>query len=122
MKKKPLISIVITYYKKKDFIKKTLESILNQTYKNYEVIFVYDQEEKKDLEFIKKLLLKFKNLKLIINKKNFGVSKSRNIAIKHVKGKYLAFIDSDDLWKKNKLMTQFNFMKKSLPFLIYFIR
>ena len=100
MKKKPLISIVITYYKKKDFIKKTLESILNQTYKNYEVIFVYDQEEKKDLEFIKKLLLKFKNLKLIINKKNFGVSKSRNIAIKHVKGKYLAFIDSDDLWKK----------------------
>ena len=47
MKKKPLISIVITYYKKKNFIKKTLESILNQTYKNYEVIFVYDQEEKK---------------------------------------------------------------------------
>ena len=46
MKKKPLISIVITYYKKR-FYKKTLESILNQTYKNYEVIFVYDQEEKK---------------------------------------------------------------------------
>ena len=113
MKKKPLISIVITYYKKKDFIKKTLESILNQTYKNYEVIFVYDQEEKKDLKLIKKLLSKFKNMKLIVNKKNFGVSKSRNIAIKHVKGKYLAFIDSDDLWKKNKLMTQFNFMKKN---------
>ena len=59
MKKKPLISIVITYYKKKDFIKKTLESILNQTYKNYEVIFVYDQEEKKDLEFVSRQVFNY---------------------------------------------------------------
>ena len=113
MKKKPLISIIITYYKKRDFIKRTLQSILDQTYKNYEIIFVYDQEEKKDLEFIKKILLKFKKKKLIINRKNFGVSKSRNIAIKNVKGKYLAFIDSDDIWKKNKLLTQLNFMEEN---------
>ncbi len=113
MKKKPLISVVITYYKKKAFIKRTLQSIFNQTYKNYEIIFVYDQEEKKDLEFIKKLLSRFKRKKIIINKKNYGVSKSRNIAIKNIKGKYLAFIDSDDLWKKNKLLTQLNFMEKN---------
>ena len=69
MKKKPLISVVITYYKKKAFIKRTLQSIFNQTYKNYEIIFVYDQEEKKDLEFIKKLLSRFKRKKLLSIKK-----------------------------------------------------
>ena len=64
MKKKPLISIVITYYKKKKYIKKTLNSILNQSYKNYEVIFVYDDEEKEDLKYIKKLIILFKKKKI----------------------------------------------------------
>ena len=63
MKRKPLISIIITYYKKKNFIKKTLDSIFNQTYKNYEVIFVYDDEDKIDISFLKKLLSKFKKKK-----------------------------------------------------------
>ena len=63
MKKKPLISVIITYYKKISFIKSTLQSIFNQTYKNYEIIFVYDQKEKKDLAYIKKILSKFKKKK-----------------------------------------------------------
>ena len=106
MKKKPLISIIISYYKKKVFLKKTINSILSQTYKNYELIFVYDDEDKKDLIYVKKLLSKFKKKKLIINNKNLGVAKSRNIAIKFSKGLYLAFIDSDDLWKNKKLSDQ----------------
>lgn len=113
MKKKPLISVIITYYKKKLFISKTLKSILNQTYKNYELIFVYDDTDKTDIEYINSLLKKFKKKKFIINKKNLGVAKSRNIAIKHSKGCYIAFIDSDDIWKKNKLSFQSNFMKKN---------
>lgn len=114
MKKKPLISIIITYYKKKSFINKTLKSIQNQTYKNYEIIFVYDDKDKKDLEYIKKKLNKFKKKKIIINKKNIGVAKSRNIALNFSKGLYLAFIDSDDIWKRNKLLIQLDFMKKNL--------
>ena len=113
MKKKPLISIIISYYKKKVFLKKTINSILSQTYKNYELIFVYDDEDKKDLIYVKKLLSKFKKKKLIINNKNLGVAKSRNIAIKFSKGLYLAFIDSDDLWKNKKLSVQLNFMLKN---------
>ena len=85
MKKKPLISVIITYYKKISFIKSTLQSIYNQTYKNYEIIFVYDQAEKKDLRYIKKILSKFKKKRVIINNKNLGVAKSRNIAIHHAK-------------------------------------
>ena len=100
MKKKPLISVIITYYKKKSFIKKTLKSIFDQTYKNFEVIFVFDDEDTSDIEYIKLLLVKFKKKKIIINKKNLGVAKSRNLAIRHSKGIYLAFIDADDVWKK----------------------
>ena len=63
MKKKPLISIIITYYKKKDFIKQTLKSIFNQSYKNFEVIFVFDENDTKDIKYLKFLLIKFKKKK-----------------------------------------------------------
>ena len=56
MNSKPLISIIITYYRKKKFIKKTLDSIHKQSYKNYELIFVYDDENKNELKFIKNLI------------------------------------------------------------------
>ena len=110
--KESLISIVVTYYKKKKFIKKTLNSILRQNYNKFEIIFVYDDNDKKDLKYIKDILKPFKTKKLIINSNNLGVAKSRNLAIKYCKGRYIAFIDSDDLWKKNKLQHQYNFMKK----------
>ncbi len=110
---KPLISIVITYYKKRKYVKKTINSILNQKYKNYELIFVYDDQNKKDLKYIKNLISPFKKKKLIINKRNLGVAKSRNIGIKSCKGSYIAFLDSDDIWKKDKLFKQLNFMKKN---------
>ena len=113
MKKKPLISIIITYYKKKIYLKKTIKSILDQTYKNYELIFVYDDTNLEDLKYIKSLISKFKKKRLIINKKNLGVAKSRNIGVKFCKGSYIAFIDSDDLWNKNKLSKQLDFMQKN---------
>ena len=108
-----LISVIITYYKKKKYIKKTLESILKQSYKNYEIIFVYDEKNKRDLKYIKKLLNRFKKKKIISNRVNLGVAKSRNLAMKWSRGSYIAFIDSDDIWKKDKLKKQLNFMKKN---------
>ena len=113
MKKKPLISIIITYYKKKTYLKKTIKSILDQSYKNYELIFVYDDKNLEDLKYIKSLTSKFKKKRLIINKKNLGVAKSRNIGVKFCKGSYIAFIDSDDLWNKDKLSKQVDFMQKN---------
>ena len=85
MKKKPLISIIITYYKKRDFIQRTLQSILNQTYKNYEIIFVYDQEEKKDLEFINKILLKFKKRNLLLIVKTLVSPSQETLQLKMLK-------------------------------------
>lgn len=109
----PKVSIIVTFYKKSNYIKETLNSILNQTYKNFELIFVYDDEDKNDLLYVKKLLKRFKKKKIIINKKNMGVAKSRNKALKHCKGTFISFIDADDIWKKNKLQFQINFMIKN---------
>tara|TARA_Y100001958_G_C21222029_1_gene547379 strand:+ start:927 stop:1685 length:759 start_codon:yes stop_codon:yes gene_type:complete len=111
--KKKLVSVILTYYKKKNFIKKTLKSLLNQSYKNYELICVYDNKNLDELKFIRNQLSRIKKVKLIINKKNLGVAKSRNLAIKSSKGEYIAFLDSDDLWKKNKLRDQLKIMEKN---------
>ena len=110
MKKKPYISVIITYFNKRRFIKKTLDSIFFQSFKNYELIFVYDDSNYEDLKYIKPYLKAFKNTKIIINKKNLGVARSRNKALAKCKGNYIAFIDSDDTWKKTKLMKQLKFI------------
>ena len=105
-----MISVILTYYKKKQYIKKCLDSIINQTYRNFEVILVYDDNVKEDLKYIKKISKKISKLKIIVNKKNIGVAKSRNIALKKSKGKYIAFLDCDDYWQKNKLKEQIKVM------------
>ena len=107
------ISIIIPYFKKKKFIKRTLNSVINQTYKNIEIILIYDDNKKQDLNFIKELVKIDKRIKLIINKKNIGAGESRNKGVLKSRGKFISFIDSDDFWKKNKLKEQINFMEKN---------
>ena len=108
-----LISVIIPYYKKKEYIISTINSVLNQTYKNLEIIIIYDDPNKEDLNLLKKIKKKDKRIKIYINKKNLGAGRSRNKGIKLSKGTFVAFLDSDDLWKKNKLKKQIFFMKKN---------
>jgi len=113
MRKKNLqVSIIIAYYKKRLFFEDTINSILNQTYHNSEVIVVYDDVDKSDLTFVKKILSRLPRYKIIINKKNIGAGLSRNKGIHFAKGQYIAFCDADDLWHKEKLHIQITFMKK----------
>ena len=88
-----LISIILPYYKKKIFIEKTINSVLSQTYRNYELILVYDDNDKKDLIFIKKLINKNSKIKIIVNTENLGVAKSRNLGVLKSSGDYICFID-----------------------------
>jgi len=107
-----LVSIILPYFKKKEYIKATINSILEQTYKNFEIILVDDEisdESKKILNEIKSL---DKRITLIKNFKNMGAGYSRNEGIKISKGSFLAFCDCDDLWDKSKLDQQLKFMKR----------
>lgn len=107
------VSVIIPYYKNIKFINKTISSVISQKYQNLEIILIYDDENKDDLLIIKKKFKSRKNLKIINNKKNIGAAKSRNLAMKKAKGYYIAFLDSDDYWKKNKLKKQIEFMQKN---------
>ena len=107
-----LVSIIIPYYKKRRYITDTLKSVLKQTYKNFEIIIIYDDDDKDELKFLKKLVKIDKRIILMINKKSLGAGLSRNKGIKKSKGRYVSFIDADDLWKKNKLELQIKFMKE----------
>ncbi len=111
----PKVSIIIPYYKKKKYIKRTIQSVLDQTHKNFEIILIYDDEDINDLIYLKKIYEKNKKIKFIINRQNLGAGYSRNRGIKYCKGKFVAFLDADDEWNKNKLRHQLKLMiKKNL--------
>lgn len=113
-----MISIIIPYFKSKEFIDKCIESVFNQNFKDFEIIIIDDEqsdESKKKLSDIKR---KNKKIKFLNTKfPQTGVALARNLGIKKSKGEFIAFLDSDDYWKKDKLDKQIKFMKKfSLDF------
>lgn len=118
LKKELKVSIILPNYNSSKTIVDTINSILLQTYKNWELIIVDDCSDKKT----KNILSKYKNIKKIkifYLKKNKGTAYCRNLAIKKSKSYYLAFIDSDDTWEKNKLKLQIHFMQKNNYFFTY---
>ena len=108
-----LISIIVTYYNKIEFIKDTLESISSQSFKNFEVLIIYDQKNSDDYDYIQSLIQLDSRFKLLDNKNNFGASYSKNIGINAAKGDYICFLDADDLWDIDKLNIQLTYMKKN---------
>jgi len=118
MNKLPFVTIIIPYKNNLDYLFIALKSIFNQSYKNFKILIVYDDEDKSDLSKIKKFLKSTatkRNIlfKIIVNKNSLGAGYARNVGIKKSKSKYLAFLDSDDIWAKNKLKTQVNYMEKN---------
>ncbi len=108
---KDLVSIITPTYNCAKFIGATIESVLNQTYQNFEMIIVDDASKDNTEEVVKSF--KDKRIKYIRLSKNSGPAVARNRAMEEAKGKYMAFLDSDDLWKKEKLEKQINFIKKN---------
>jgi teichuronic acid biosynthesis glycosyltransferase TuaG len=110
---KNLISVIVPFYKKRKYFIKTINSLKNQSYKNFEILVIYDDHDKSDLNFVKKTLKNIKKKKILINKKNLGVGFARNEGIKKASGSFVAFLDADDVWHRNKLEFQLKFMKKN---------
>lgn len=112
---KGLVSIITPSYNSEKFITETINSVLKQTYSNWELLITDDGST--DNSF--KIIEEFVNLDLRIKLfkiKNSGPAKARNNSIKNAKGQYLAFLDSDDLWFKNFLQTSINAIKNSEGF------
>ncbi|MCH5249325.1 MAG: glycosyltransferase [Lachnospiraceae bacterium] len=108
--KKPLISVLMTIYKDKDYLSEAIESILNQTYKNFEFIIIAEPETPDEsLEIIKSF--QDKRIRLIINKKHLGFPNSLNKGIRIARGKYIARMDADDISLRNRLLIQLIFME-----------
>ena len=108
-----LISVIMPYFKKKHYIISSVNSVLSQSYRKFELIIIYDDKDKTELRLLKKISKKDKRIRLLVNKNNIGAGLSRNKGIEISRGNYLAFIDSDDLWTKKKLKNQYIFMKKN---------
>ncbi len=112
-----LVTIVTPSYNCSDFISKTIDSVINQSYSNWEMIIVDDKSTDNTVEIINNYVKKDNRIKLIESADNYGPAYTRNIGIKYSKGAYIAFLDSDDLWEKDKLLLQVSFMKKNdIPF------
>ena len=97
-----LISVIMPFYKKKKFFKDSLLSVINQTYKKLEIIIIYDDIISEDLKFVTNLSKLDNRITVLNNKKNLGVAASRNIGMSRAQGQYFAFLDCDDIWKKEK--------------------
>ncbi len=96
----PLVSIVITNYNDLEYIKGCLDSLDNLTYKNFEIIFVDNNSSDNSVAFVRN---NYKNVKVIRNKKNYGVSSSNNIGASQTKGKYIVLLNVDTVVDKNWL-------------------
>jgi len=106
-----LVSIVTPSFNSSQFIIRAIESVLSQTYKEWELIIVDDGSEDNSVESIENFIKNKDQIYLIKLNKNIGAANARNEALKVAKGRYIAFLDSDDIWCTNKLELQIKFMR-----------
>lgn len=117
--KEDLVSIITPSYNASRFISQTIGSVISQTYKNWEMIIIDDCSTDNSIMLIEDYINKDDRIKLIKLKRNSGPANARNRGIKEANGKYIAFLDSDDLWMPQKLEKQIKFMQDNRLSLTY---
>lgn len=112
MKDCGLVSVIMPSYNTEKYIAESIRSVQNQTYQNWELIIVDDCSPDNTDEVVKPYLTDTR-IKYFKNEKNSGAAVSRNRALREAKGKWMAFLDSDDLWRSEKLEKQIDFMNNN---------
>ena len=107
-----LISVIIPVYNVEKYLSQCLDSVINQTYKNLEIICVDDSSTDNSLEILKEYAQKDTRIKIIKNEKNLGLGLTRNEGVKVAKGEYIHFLDSDDWMNLNAYEKLFDTVKK----------
>lgn len=113
VKENPIVSIITPAYNAERFIGETIESVLEQTYTNWEMIIVDDASTDQTAKIVQDYMKKDARIRFIQLNKNEGSAVARNTAMREAKGQYLAFLDSDDLWFEHKLEKQLRFMQEN---------
>lgn len=108
-----MISIIVPVYNAEKFIRETVESVLAQTYKEWELLLVDDASTDRSKEIISQFMEKDKRIRGIIQSTNQGAAAARNRGVTEASGRYIAFLDADDLWVPNKLELELMFMEKN---------
>jgi glycosyltransferase involved in cell wall biosynthesis len=117
----PLVSVIIPTFNSEKFISEAILSVQNQDYTNWEIILVDDCSTDATLSIVSELALNDKRIKYAKLAENSGTGVARNSALAEANGKFIAFLDADDLWKTNKLELQVKFMQANkLPFIFSF--
>jgi teichuronic acid biosynthesis glycosyltransferase TuaG len=111
--KYPLISIITPCYNSQRYIEETIASVLDQTYKNWEMIIVDDQSSDNTIEIIKLFAARDKRIRAVMLDQNKGPALARNEALRIAKGRYITFLDSDDIWLPDRLAVQLEYMMSS---------
>lgn len=115
---KELVSIITPCYNGGKYIAETINSVLNQTYKNWEMIIVDDGSKDNSAEIVRTFCERDKRIKLI-SQENRGSAAARNNGIKRANGRYIALLDADDLWEPEFLSSQLTFMKEKNAVCVY---
>ena len=105
-----LVSIITPVYNSEKYIEECIKSVINQSYKNIEMIIIDDGSTDNSKNIIEKYTESFPFIKYIKCNENNGAWAARNIGIEKAKGRFISFLDADDLYKKNKIKNQINFM------------
>lgn len=108
---KPLVSIIMPTYNSERFVSEAIKSVQTQDYKNWELLITDDCSTDSTTEIIRKFAMADSRIKLYELSQNSGAAVARNNSLALANGKYIAFLDSDDFWFKNKLEIQLNFMR-----------
>ena len=114
---RPLVSVVVNCHNGEKFLKTCIKSVLDQTYKNWEIVFWDNKSTDQSAKIVKSF--KDKRIKYFKSNKFEKLYRTRNLAIKKSKGKYICFLDTDDFWSKNKLSSQINLIKRKNYNIIY---
>lgn len=110
----PLVTVITPLYNAEKYIAETIESVINQSYQNWEMIIVDDCSTDNSREIVKEYEKKDRRIRLIESESNFGgPARPRNIGLDNAKGEYIAFLDADDVWLSEKLEIQVSFLKKN---------
>lgn len=110
----PIVSIITASYNKVEFISETIDSVMQQTYPNWELLIIDDVSTDGTIDIIKAYAKSDERIRLICNEKNKGANFSRNLGIKSAKGKYIIFLDADDLLTSTCIENRVNIIENSL--------